>query len=549
MFNIDSLSDISSPARKVLIKPNEFSLLNPNTLNCPIFRTQEDAELTKKIYSHIPILDNIKQVVNHWGAKPKTMFNMTSDSHIFKEDFHDGHVPLYESKIFNNYDHRYTTYENATQANINSGILPRIEDESKKDPSFSLKPFYWLDKKDLISKTNSEEWKWNKNWFLAFRIITNSTSERTSVFSIIPRFGVGNSAAVMLTKIERTDIISCLLANFNSLAFDFIARQKIGGNNLNLFVVKQLPVLPPESYTPQDIEFISSRVLELVYTAWDMQPFAQDIWEESGIGSRESIIRQWEAGNGKSHNSILSGSAGLGRGNEIGTDVLSNHQNLPQGGDVRNDFTDPQSSSLSTSEHSRGLRAGESGRIHSISENSPRIAQGSRDSSDIVSQSEFDYRTDCGTSSQAMRNSGQNVAFSDSDNAEQEIKNRESVMGYGNWESGIEESNKNDSRLTTHDSRTNEEQIPIPPFSWNPERRALLRAELDAKYAKLYGLTRDELRYILDPSDVYGAEFPSETFRVLKNKEIKEYGEYRTQRLVLAAWDLMESGGQMPSEV
>jgi hypothetical protein len=53
----------------------------------------------------------------------------------------------------------------------------------------------------------------------------------------------------------------------------------------------------------------------------------------------------------------------------------------------------------------------------------------------------------------------------------------------------------------------------------------------------LYGLTRDELRYILDPKDVFGEDFPSETFRVLKEKEEKEYGEYRTRRLVLAAYD------------
>lgn len=51
------------------------------------------------------------------------------------------------------------------------------------------------------------------------------------------------------------------------------------------------------------------------------------------------------------------------------------------------------------------------------------------------------------------------------------------------------------------------------------------------------GLTRDELRYILDPKDVYGDDFPSETFRVLKEKEIKQYGEYRTRRLVLEKWD------------
>ncbi|MEO5362861.1 MAG: hypothetical protein H7838_04475 [Magnetococcus sp. DMHC-8] len=61
-------------------------------------------------------------------------------------------------------------------------------------------------------------------------------------------------------------------------------------------------------------------------------------------------------------------------------------------------------------------------------------------------------------------------------------------------------------------------------------------------YARLYALTRDELRYILDPADVMGADYPSETFRGLKNNEMKEFGEYRTARLVLAAWDQLERG-------
>jgi hypothetical protein len=80
-----------------------------------------------------------------------------------------------------------------------------------------------------------------------------------------------------------------------------------------------------------------------------------------------------------------------------------------------------------------------------------------------------------------------------------------------------------------------------PPFPFNTDRRAQLRAELDAYYARLYGLTRDELRYILDPADVMGNDYPSETFRVLKNGEMREFGEYRTQRLVLAAWDALHS--------
>ncbi len=100
-----------------------------------------------------------------------------------------------------------------------------------------------------------------------------------------------------------------------------------------------------------------------------------------------------------------------------------------------------------------------------------------------------------------------------------------------------------------------------PPFKWDEDRRALLRAELDAYYAKLYGLTRKQLRYILDPRSLTDHElenildpaedppdaprtkdFPGETFRVLKEKEIKKYGEYRTQRLVLEAWDRLSAG-------
>jgi hypothetical protein len=85
------------------------------------------------------------------------------------------------------------------------------------------------------------------------------------------------------------------------------------------------------------------------------------------------------------------------------------------------------------------------------------------------------------------------------------------------------------------------EGCPLPPFKWDEERRAVLKAELDAIYAKLYGLTTEELRYILDPLDVFGPDFPGETFRVLKEKEIRLYGEYKTRRLVLEAWERLNN--------
>jgi hypothetical protein len=84
-----------------------------------------------------------------------------------------------------------------------------------------------------------------------------------------------------------------------------------------------------------------------------------------------------------------------------------------------------------------------------------------------------------------------------------------------------------------------------PPFRWDEDRRTWLRAELDAYYARLYGLTREELLYILDPSFVKGPDYPSETFRVLRKNEESKHGEYRTARLVMQAWDELAAKGKV----
>lgn len=80
-----------------------------------------------------------------------------------------------------------------------------------------------------------------------------------------------------------------------------------------------------------------------------------------------------------------------------------------------------------------------------------------------------------------------------------------------------------------------------PPFPWDETRRQVLRAELDACVARRYGLERRDLHFILDPAEVMGADYPTETFRVLKENETKRFGEYRTARLVLEAWDRDEA--------
>ena len=114
-----------------------------------------------------------------------------------------------------------------------------------------------------------------------------------------------------------------------------------------------------------------------------------------------------------------------------------------------------------------------------------------------------------------------------------------------------------------------EDGIPLPPLKWSDDRRAVLRAELDTYYARLYGLTRKHLRYILDPHGLSEKEledildpwedpirsgphllpahpaedFPGETFRVLNDKDERAFGEYRTRRLVLETWERQARGG------
>ena len=66
-----------------------------------------------------------------------------------------------------------------------------------------------------------------------------------------------------------------------------------------------------------------------------------------------------------------------------------------------------------------------------------------------------------------------------------------------------------------------------PPFRWDEERRFLLRCELDAAYFHLYGIKRDDVDYIM------------ETFPIVKRKDEKEYGEYRTKRVILEMYDAM----------
>ncbi|MEV5526808.1 Eco57I restriction-modification methylase domain-containing protein [Streptomyces prunicolor] len=69
------------------------------------------------------------------------------------------------------------------------------------------------------------------------------------------------------------------------------------------------------------------------------------------------------------------------------------------------------------------------------------------------------------------------------------------------------------------------------PFRWDDDRRAVIRAELDALFFHLYGISREDADYILD------------TFPIVRRKDEAKYGSYRTKELILTEYDRMAAAG------
>jgi len=87
-----------------------------------------------------------------------------------------------------------------------------------------------------------------------------------------------------LIHAPHAEAAALMVGLLNSIVVDFAARSSVGGTDLSYFIIKQLPITPPdECFQPSRLpgltyaELIVPRVLELTYTAWDLEPFARDL--------------------------------------------------------------------------------------------------------------------------------------------------------------------------------------------------------------------------------------------------------------------------------
>jgi hypothetical protein len=311
-FFAHAVEDLSDPKRRFSLSAEDIELLNPNTRTCPIFRSRKDAELTKGIYRRVPVLireaRDGRPEENPWGIKFKQgLFNMTSDSNLFRSRERletdgwrlegnifrkDGeeYLPLYEAKMANQFDHRVAHVVISSTALIRQGQPESFSESEHQDPQVLPLPRYWVSGAD-VRERGSE-----RRFFVGFTDITSPTNERSMLASIIPVVGVGHTMPLVLSS-QPAALETLLHACLNTFVFDYVGRQKLGGLHYTYFILKQLAVLKPGVYAERCswrkadsslVDWLLPRILELTYTAWDLEPFARDCswdgppfrWEE-----------------------------------------------------------------------------------------------------------------------------------------------------------------------------------------------------------------------------------------------------------------------------
>jgi hypothetical protein len=322
-FYLHSIATLDDPANLLVLTAENFQSVNPNTGAAPIFRNRRDADITLALYERHPVLVKHGTIsastgkqpdMKVWPVKYTTMFHMTNDSGLFlkvdelkKLEFKanplnhwtnvtEQAVPLYEGKMVQMFDHRAADVL-VNSANLHRAAQPEsILDTEKANPNRFPKPQFFVKSSDTASNPY--------DWAFGYKEISAPTNARSMIATMLPGVGFGNKIPLLIPENQTPQVaartVSTMVATFNSFAFDFVLRQKLQGQTINLFILEQLPVIAPASFTeplpaafakamraaklmnghhpqPTVADFVVPQVLALTYTAHDMAPFARDL--------------------------------------------------------------------------------------------------------------------------------------------------------------------------------------------------------------------------------------------------------------------------------
>ncbi len=296
-FFLTNPSQLHHSDRVFELSANDIALINPNSNTLPTFLNRTNAAITIHLYRRLPVLwRECDTGGNSWSISFMRMFDVSNDSALFrrKEELIDDHnvtlhsdsfvgadgteyVPLFDAKMAQQYNHR------AANLSLSGHQFRKVSKDSSavdqlRDPNYKVTPAYWISNTEVEDRIS----RWPRKWLLGFKDVTGVTSERLASFSVLPRCGVGHPYPVVFLESDSIGHAN-LLSVMNTFLVEFVLRQKMQGLHLTYFILKQLPIPHPNSFAlPCGFaecslsEFVLPRVIELSYTAWDVQAFGLD---------------------------------------------------------------------------------------------------------------------------------------------------------------------------------------------------------------------------------------------------------------------------------
>jgi hypothetical protein len=185
---------------------------------------------------------------------------------------------VFEVKLFHQFDHRYATYERVGSDEFECSPLTTSDHAT----GVLAAPRFWAKHSEVIRRLESSDW--SRRYLLGYRDITNATNERTCIACVLPESAPDDTVRVLFSGASGAEQ-AALVGNLNSFVLDYAARNCVASTHLSEYLAKQLPVVPPTTYANPCLwtgetqtlgDWLLPRVLELTYTAWDLEPFAQD---------------------------------------------------------------------------------------------------------------------------------------------------------------------------------------------------------------------------------------------------------------------------------
>jgi len=570
------VKELADERRRFSLTPDDFQLINPNTGTCPVFRSQHDAELTKKLYRAVPVLIREAAIqeskesitaqaeVNPWGIFfSQGLFNMTSASGLFKvsavESGQAKRLPMYEGKLIHQLDHRWATFIPDAAIENDDWESRDVTQIEKDKPDYCVSPRYWVDECQVLariarvpSRVASAWLAWHEACEAAAPDVSDaalSIAAHAHTTVATGQFDVNvSNAANALTLALAGWVAGELFRRSAGQSKPGTATDKAGWSSAVAWQATQTAEALLAAHHPvlanalKHADTTGKKALP-AFTKWALQ----DV--ELGLSDAElAELETWQKPPAANAAEVATVS--------IAAHALSTCATGQFGLNFMDAWMDRRSPRWLMGWRDITNATNERTVIASVV---PRVAVGNNMPLMLFNQSQCNgaYAALLGNLAALVldfvaRNKvgGTHLnyfvykqlsvlppdRYTEADLAYIVPRVLELTHTAHDMQAWADD-------LAAYDPRPPEQRR--TPYGWYPERRAQLRAELDAYYARLYGLTRDELRYILDPADapfgpggaLLGPDYPSETFRGLKAKEERAFGEYRTQRLVLEAWD------------